>query len=437
VTSLSRSALIEALATGRPDDLLGMAETSWVDFKRSPYALTSERDKFELCKDVAAFANTQGGLLVLGVVAEKKPDRALEVATDLRPFPQDKVDVTKYTDILNEYLRPRVVVNPRWYHDPARSTAGADRYYLVLEVEPVPEPSRYVLVRRMVNDNDRFVDGLAIPLRHGDRTVYMPSEEAYQLINEGLRARDSAPAGLPTPLHDEWHEEPDQALDELEHQQDWEEIPVLFWQSFPAQPPSQILPGLHSNDGIKGGLRNQDVLRPSGFNFEDSTGRLRTLNGGLFIGRTRCAVWVRPDGLLTAGAVATPDMLCWGMDYRALVQRINVHVLTEMTLEYFRLADKLVAPRVPGPWRHRIVARRFQGNEPRALGPGGSGVQSFLSDALTASADTWDQSWAGNGDSERDAYEALERFYALFGVDIAANPDVEGNRVPEERLRDD
>ncbi|WP_167455505.1 AlbA family DNA-binding domain-containing protein [Streptomyces tirandamycinicus] len=436
MASLSRSALIEALAAGRPDDLLGVAEASWVDFKRSPYDLASDKGKYELCKDVAAFANAHGGLLVLGVVAEKKNNQALEVATDLRPFPQSRVDVVKYVDTLNEYLRPRVAVSHHWYHDPARSAAEADHYYLVIEVEPVPEPSRYVLVRRMINDKERFVDGLAVPVRHGDRTVYMPSEDVYQLINEGVRARDAAAVGAAlAPPGAEWGEQADQVLDELEQRQDWEEAPVLFWQSFPARPVTGILPGLHSNDGIKRGLKYQDVLRPSGFNFQDSTGRLQTLNGGLYLGRTRCAVWVRPDGLVTAGATATSDMLCWAMNDSAWAQRLNVHVLTEMTLEYFRIADRLVAPRVAGPWQHRVVTRRFQGDRPRSLGPGGSGLQAFLSDASAASADSWDQSWPADGDPERDAYEALVRVYALFGLDVSTNPDVDSDRVSEERLR--
>ncbi|MGW6009220.1 AlbA family DNA-binding domain-containing protein [Streptomyces sp. NPDC055210] len=436
MASLSRSALIESLTAGRPDDLLGEAETSWLDFKRSPYNLASEKGKFELCKDVAAFANAHGGLLVLGVTAEKKSNQALEVATSFHPFPQERADVVQYVDVLNEYLRPRIEISHHWYRDPGRSTAGTDLYYLVLEVEPLPELSRYVLVRKLINDKDKLAEGLAISVRHGDRTVYMPSEDVYQLINEGLRARDTAPTGVLVPAHEQWHEEPDEILDELEQRQDWEETPMLFWQSIPAQPPSQILPGLHNHDGIKGALRNQDVLRSSGFNFADNTGRLQTLNGGLFIGRPRSAVWVRPDGLITAGAVANPDMLCWGAQQSApVVMRINAHVVTEMTLEYFRLADRLVVPRVPGPWRHRIVLHRFGGEEPRFLAPGGGMMQTFLSEAVPASDDTWDRSWVANGDPERDAYEALERFYTLFGVDVATNPDVEGNRVVEARLR--
>ena len=72
--------------------------------------------------------------------------------------------------------------------------------------------------------------------------------------------------------------------------------------------------------------------------------------GGL-LSRTRCALWVRPDGLIT-----TPEMLCWAMEQRASPKRLNVHVLTEMTLEYFRLersrihsASTRPSPTAPGP----------------------------------------------------------------------------------------
>jgi hypothetical protein len=166
----------------------------------------------------------------------------------------------RYIDTPNEYLRPRVAISHLWYRDPTKSAAGDALYYLVIDVDPVPEPDRYVIVRRMLNDKGMFAEGLAIPLRHGDRTVYLPSEDAYRLINEGLRGRDT-PAGVVGPPPSGPEEEAEQSLDTLERLQDWDDTPVLLWQSIPLHP-AQILPGLHSNDGIRGALRNQDVLRP-------------------------------------------------------------------------------------------------------------------------------------------------------------------------------
>lgn len=124
----------------------------------------------------------------------------------------------------------------------------------------------------------------------------------------------------------------------------------------------------------------------------------------------------------TRSAAATQHLRADGVD-------------TGVLPEYFRLADNLVAPRVPGAWHHRIVARRFAGDQPRLLGPGGTSGSLFLSDATPASADTWDRSWTAIGDPERDAFEALHLIYALFGVDVASNPDVDGDRVSVQRFR--
>lgn len=248
MTLMSRSALIEALAAGRPDGLTGVAETSWLDFKAAPYKLDTDKAKFELCKDVAAFANAQGGLLVLGVKAKKQPDRAQEIAAALHPFPQEEVDVGRYYDTINEYLRPRVSVTHHWYRDPARSTA-AELHYLVIEIEPVAERDRWVIVRRTLNDREKFADGLAVPQRHGDRTVFLPAEDVYQLINEGVRARDRVPAA-PIPPLGGLADEAEESLNTLQKLQDWDNIPVLFWQSIPPERVG-VLPGLHERDGIQ------------------------------------------------------------------------------------------------------------------------------------------------------------------------------------------
>lgn len=427
----SRLKVIEALAAGRPNDLIGMAECEWLDFKKDPYHLESDRGKFELCKDVAALANSQGGLVVCGITTVKQGNLAQETAAKCAPFPQSRADIDRYIDTTNEYLRPRVNTQFRWYHH-FEGGVESTNCYLVIEIDPIPEARRYMIVRRVLSDKDRFVDGLVIPVRHGDRTVYLPSEEVYQLVNEGVRAREFPNHAVGSATNSD--QESDGTVEELEHLLDWEDKPALFWESTPSVPYS-VVPGLHSADGVRGGLLNQDVLRSSGFNFEDRLGKIRVHEGGLFLNQGHRGLWVRPDGRVTAGAVATPDALCWGMESRQVPNRLNVYVLTEMTLEYFRLADNLIMPRVPGEWSHRVVVRRFDGDTPRLLGPGGSSFTNFLSDALPASVDSWIHKWRAFRDAERDAFEALHAIYTLFGVDVETNPDVENDRVPASRFR--
>ncbi|MCL8015853.1 hypothetical protein M1L21_32755 [Streptomyces sp. AS02] len=50
-------------------------------------------------------------------------------------------------------------------------------------------------------------------------------------------------------------------------------------------------------------------------------------------------------------------------------RRIGVFVLTEITLEYFRLVDQHVLPLVEGAWTHRIVASDFTKDPGRTLAP--------------------------------------------------------------------
>ncbi|GAA4083109.1 AlbA family DNA-binding domain-containing protein [Nonomuraea soli] len=360
----TRSDLITALATGRARDLIGLAENGWLDFKSAPYALASGRNKFELCKDVAALANAQGGLLVLGVEAEKEATQAIEIATKLRPFPKNRANLDAYTDTLNDNLWPRVTVEFRWFEAPD-DISGPDHFFLVIDVEPVPEADRYVIARRVLSEDDKLVDGFAVPQRAGDRTTSLPSLEVYRLMNDGLRSRILLP--VPPLERGPGTDRADAMVDELEQVLDWNDKPALFWQSIPQNPPS----------------------------------------------------------------IADPSMLCRGSDQIGPWLRISPFVLTELTLEYFRLADNVVMTKVPGQWRHRVVARRFRTEEKTlTLAPGIDLANTFRSDAQPASSSSWNKSWAAVGDPERDAYEALSRIYALFGVDVATNHLVNGDRVP-------
>ena len=90
--------------------------------------------------------------------------------------------------------------------------------------------------------------------------------------------------------------------------------------------------------------------------------------------------------------------------------------------------------RVTGPWRHRILATRFQTPETVKLGEGGNPQFPMIGNVRPASAQEWDKSWLAIGDPERDAYQALKQLYALFGVPVTKNPFIDGDRVDTAAL---
>ncbi|MGW9028600.1 ATP-binding protein [Streptomyces sp. NPDC055722] len=183
-----RVRILTLLAQQRPEAIKGMTESQWVDFKSAgqagPYDLKLESKKFELAKDVAAFANAGGGLIVCGFKATRRPTDLHETVVKQTPFAKRLVNTDTYKSVIAEYVRPSVSVHFTWYADPVDQELG----YLVMEVEALAESDRWALVTKTLNEDGKLAKGgVAIPKRHGDDTQYLPPDEVYQLVNSGLR----------------------------------------------------------------------------------------------------------------------------------------------------------------------------------------------------------------------------------------------------------
>jgi len=69
----------------RGEPLVGTEESDQLDFKLAPYVPDAPHQKWELAKDVAAFANRRGGVIVIGVHTERRPNKIIELAGEIRP----------------------------------------------------------------------------------------------------------------------------------------------------------------------------------------------------------------------------------------------------------------------------------------------------------------------------------------------------------------
>jgi hypothetical protein len=435
----SRSEIVKALTEFRHADIIGAAESVSIDFKRSLYQLDQDKGRHAFCTDVAAMANASGGILVCGFVADKQPNEVHECASAASPVPLSRLKIDSYGDVLLRYLWPHVDVKFEFY---PQSAEDQDNGFFVIEVEPLPEHQRYVVVRQFLNADGRLCEGFTVPIRHGDRTTYLPTEVLHRLMTDAHRVRDF-PAAIAQPsaqtrLSDAELNERMEALTRSGPTASWaeEQFPVLFWQSTPDRP-AGLVDGLYDAGGVYGVLADhQRTLRPSGFHFASMYERPRTDSGALVMADSRWAVRVDIDGTVTAGAVVTNDMLAWNMETssRGGKGRLHILALTEMTLEYFRLVDENILPRVSGPWRHRIFASRFKTPNEVTLADGNGLTDWGYGRVQEATADEWDQTWLADGDPERDAYEALKRLYALFGMSEKGNSFITGDRVDAKKM---
>jgi hypothetical protein len=171
-----------ALRVGKPAELLGLAECGWLDAKDGVYQLDDPAKAEELVKDVAGFANAQaGGLLLVGFATRKEHDR--EILDQVRPVPRALVDLDRHRKLIRERLIPPPRgVSVEWVD------CGQDAGVLVINVpaQPpaclpyvVPGPARAATVSRV---------SVAVPLREGDATPWLPQAEIQRLLAAGWAA---------------------------------------------------------------------------------------------------------------------------------------------------------------------------------------------------------------------------------------------------------
>ena len=93
-----------------------------MDAKSEPYWFTdsdkSKQDvvKHELAKDVSAFANSEGGLILIGFQTAKDPMAAGEFIECCRPFEPSLVNTEQYVKVLEDWIYPVIPGRDvKWY----------------------------------------------------------------------------------------------------------------------------------------------------------------------------------------------------------------------------------------------------------------------------------------------------------------------------------
>ena len=374
----------------------------------------------------AGLANLGGGLLVVGVKTEKTEGNFSEIASELRPVAVANLDRVQHHDVIRDLVRPAVEFNVAYFPDRDQTGKG----YMTVHVKPLPEADRYALVRRMIAPDGREIDAIGVPVRDSDKTRWLSADEVYRRLRDGQRANSPVQAQISQSVG----ESPDwkAAVQQLIALKDWEG-PLLIWQSMPLQP-VDLLSRMWGRDSISQILSNPSSLRPNGFNWNFYNG-VRQFEGGALASDGRRAIWVASNGLITALATANDEMLAWAMhNSPSEPQRLNVIAVTEITLEYFRLVDQRILPGTDMKFRHSIATRKFAADPPVALPEGlPNSLSSF--DSAIAGADTryqFDQYIPV--DAERDAYEALWRFYATFQLGFDKVPFAHDGRIDSSKL---
>lgn len=441
--------VLDVLARAADDELIGVYESRWLDFK-GDYQLSTPRDQWEFAKDVAAMARI-GGVIIVGVQTERDPSRDEEFAQRVRPVPHNRFDVKRAMDIVERDVYPTVIdltieVYPR-----------EDRRLVAIVIPPQNSDDHPFLVSRFVDEGGQRWNAFAAPRRSGSHTVFEKIGTLHRDLADARRLRSgetthverptggdelsrAGDAAVVGPEHlaeaEQWTLE---AADTLERLLDLGSTAMFYLAAVPAgsrRRPSDFF----AQDGIRSAMTTRDALRQSGFGITYGINIQVAARSLLSVEEDRTLLLVEDDGRTIAGAVGGPDFLGWAqrgaetVDGREAV-RVNVVALNEYVYEFCRFRHRALETRWGAGWSLVVAMRRVKSaDRPLTLPTGYRRNEGAWFDSRAAEADERVEAFPAGTDPALDAARALEVVYGVFGLSIGSNPFITDGLFDEQKL---
>lgn len=163
------------------DALLGLQESEWLEVKSTPYDLRRASDKawkLELAKDIAQFANSEiGGLLVVGLRTRRI--NGIDTIDSVTGFPMEGSRVQSYRDLVKERIHPPIT-------GLQLDAVEYQKLHIVYAfVPPQREENKPYLVTGSTIDGIYESQGITIVRRQGDASIPVTAREIHSALVAG------------------------------------------------------------------------------------------------------------------------------------------------------------------------------------------------------------------------------------------------------------
>ena len=153
---------VKAIIDGHAyDSLIGLQEDAWLEAKGgTPYDFGTPDGRYELAKDVAAFANGTGGIVILGLQTTRHAATQTDEITDYDLCAQATFNAAQYASLITAYIHPAIEgLAVYWVSVNPEGTHGLG----IIEVPPQNPARQYFLIANAVDAGSRirqFVFGI-------------------------------------------------------------------------------------------------------------------------------------------------------------------------------------------------------------------------------------------------------------------------------------
>ena len=479
MTILTPDQITAILISGKLEDIIGVAETSEVEFKVAPYQLEQEYAKQELAKDVTALANAQGGVIVIGASTEPDSTHPTDRVVAISPFPVKLIQIQRYYDVLHDWTYPSVEgVEIRWFpalNDVQRGLASIHVTQRSLGNAPylttrfVSEEGRASTVvfgyfeRKRAGVQHRSVQQIHSLLQAGSRNAQITDQldslaatiDEIRMSVMPLRTTSSGKVETDMPMQtpaidstshsasaNNWRELTNRARVRLQDAivaADLVDKPVLGFAAFPLT--ITTVPELFQSQqtSVVQLLANPPKIRSNGFDLETDDRSAKNIQGKLRRtgGKTKVLDLWR-DGMLVFVVQGGRWFLCWPPNYDGNLV-LNAMVLAESSFLFARLLTKLLDHMEPRPAHLGLITlldNLNEGGRPAVLRPEVRHQVPFVSTTgpeAPATGATFERSVSSTLPEGRIAFQLISPVYEWFSIDHEQIPYTEpaedGGRV--------
>ncbi len=166
------------------NSLIGLREDLFLEVKgQNPYDLTVPSGRYELAKDVSAFANTEGGYLLIGLTTTPALVERTDEISVLDLLPAANFPIARYEGIIGSHLHPRIDgLQVTWIEDLHTPGLGIGCICVPRQVED----RKFFLIAKVVDEGETQKEIVfGIIKRKDDDNDPVPVEDLYRMMQNG------------------------------------------------------------------------------------------------------------------------------------------------------------------------------------------------------------------------------------------------------------
>jgi predicted HTH transcriptional regulator len=166
------------------DSLIDQNEDAWFEAKKkNPYDFTTAAGRYELAKDVCAFANAEGGFILVGFETEPHLAERTDRVTALDPCLETDFNCPQYEGLIKDHVYPPIRgLKVSWIPSNPESASG----FGIIEIPHQASDAQFFLTVKVIDEGiqlKQIVFGLV--QRVGSSNDPLTVDQLHRLMQSG------------------------------------------------------------------------------------------------------------------------------------------------------------------------------------------------------------------------------------------------------------